>query len=126
MHLAGCPKWVEKWSVWCPGRNRALAAKEQNGLLSFTSGNAKKWGKTDSGWKRESGNQMRPGRRRKRSWMRMGEKLSLSCCVYDHRRKLPAPEDGLEERPMSQSPVQALLSCDEKQKERCVVGPRGS
>ncbi|XP_010015742.1 PREDICTED: cyclic nucleotide-gated cation channel beta-1, partial [Nestor notabilis] len=33
------------------------------------------------------------------------------------RRKLLAPEDGLEERSMSQSPTRALLGCDEKQKE---------
>ncbi|KAM4637818.1 cyclic nucleotide-gated channel beta-1 [Amazona ochrocephala] len=33
------------------------------------------------------------------------------------RRKILAPEDGLEEEPMSQSPTQALLGCDEKQKE---------
>ncbi|XP_057286459.1 cyclic nucleotide-gated cation channel beta-1 [Pezoporus wallicus] len=33
------------------------------------------------------------------------------------RRKLLAPEDGLEKGPMSQSPNQALLGCDEKQKE---------
>ncbi|KAM8984576.1 cyclic nucleotide-gated channel beta-1 [Ara ararauna] len=32
------------------------------------------------------------------------------------RRKLLAPEDGLEKGPMSQSPTQALLGCDEKQK----------
>ncbi|XP_061225101.1 LOW QUALITY PROTEIN: cyclic nucleotide-gated cation channel beta-1 [Neopsephotus bourkii] len=33
------------------------------------------------------------------------------------RRKLLAPEDGLEEGPMSQSPTQALLGCDEEQKD---------
>lgn len=46
MHLARCPNGLQNglggfmpiqgWAQWCPGRNRALAAKQQGGLLPLT------------------------------------------------------------------------------------------
>lgn len=67
----------------------------------------------------------RPGRRsrrRERSWLRMGDKLSLSRCVCVHRRKLLAPADALAEGLVIQSPTRGLLGWDEEQRERCVWG----
>lgn len=54
------------------------------------------------------------------------DKPSLSHCACVRRRKLLAPENGLDEGLASQLPTRALLGWDEEQRERCVVGPRGS
>ena len=56
----------------------------------------------------------------------MGHKPRLGCCVCVCRRMLRAPEGGLDEGPVSQSPTRALLGWDTEQRERCVVGQRVS
>lgn len=48
----------------------------------------------------------------------MGDKPSLGRCVFVPRRKLLAPEDGLDEGLVSQSPTRALLGREEEHRER--------
>ncbi|PKU42395.1 cyclic nucleotide-gated cation channel beta-1 [Limosa lapponica baueri] len=62
--------------------------------------------KTDETWEEE-----------KEELAEDGRQVKPGCCVCAHRRKLPAPEDGLDEGLVGQSPTQALLGWDEQQRE---------
>lgn len=115
------------WAQQCPGRSRALAEKQRDGLLPLTSGNAKNEEKADPGREGEveADESWEEEEEEAEMLAEAGVKPSLSCCVCVCRRRLLAPADGLDEGRVRQSPTRVLLGWDEERQERCVVGPRG-